>query len=82
MAIKTTKYHWRAHTVLLAGVVVMIYPLVWLVGASFKPENQIFSTLNPIPWHFTFENYLGGWTATGTSFTVYLTNSANPRTYR
>jgi multiple sugar transport system permease protein len=76
MAIKTTKYHWRAHTVLLVAVVVMIYPLVWLVGASFKPENQIFSTLNPIPWHFTFENYLSGWTATGTSFTVYLTNSA------
>ena len=76
MAIKTTKYHWRAHTVLLVAVVVMIYPLVWLVGASFKPENQIFSTLDPIPWHFTFENYLGGWTATGTSFTVYLTNSA------
>ncbi len=70
------KFHWRAHVVLLAAVVVMIYPLVWLVGASFKPENQIFSTLDPIPWHFTFENYLSGWTATGTSFTVYLTNSA------
>ena len=76
MATKTTKYHWRAHTVLLAVAVVMIYPLVWLVGASFKPENRIFSTLDPIPWQFTFENYLGGWTATGTSFTVYLTNSA------
>ncbi|MEQ0563457.1 carbohydrate ABC transporter permease [Amycolatopsis sp. NEAU-NG30] len=76
MATKTTKYHWRAHTVLIAAVVVMIYPLVWLVGASFKPENQIFSTLDPIPWHFTIENYLGGWTATGTSFTVYLANSA------
>jgi multiple sugar transport system permease protein len=70
------KTHWRAHGVLLAAVVVMIYPLVWLVGASFKPENQIFSTLDPIPWHFTFENYLSGWTATGTSFTVYLANSA------
>lgn len=76
MAIKTTKPHWRAHVVLLAGVVVMIYPLVWLVGASFKPENRIFSTLNPIPWPFTLDNYLSGWTATGTSFTVYLTNSA------
>ncbi|MEU4251534.1 carbohydrate ABC transporter permease [Amycolatopsis sp. NPDC026612] len=71
-----SKTHWRAHVVLLAAVVVMIYPLLWLVGASFKPENQIFSTLDPIPWHFTFENYLSGWTATGTSFTVYLTNSA------
>ncbi|MGW3959729.1 carbohydrate ABC transporter permease [Amycolatopsis sp. NPDC005003] len=70
------KTHWRAHTVLLAAVVVMIYPLVWLVGASFKPENQIFSSLDPIPWHFTFDSYLSGWTATGTSFTVYLANSA------
>jgi multiple sugar transport system permease protein len=70
------KIHWRAHGVLLAGVVVMIYPLVWLVGASFKPENQIFSTLDPIPWHFTLGNYSSGWTATGTSFTVYLANSA------
>ncbi|WP_103339551.1 carbohydrate ABC transporter permease [Amycolatopsis sp. CA-126428] len=76
MAIKPAKIHWRAHGVLLAGVVVMIYPLVWLVGASFKPENQIFSTLDPIPWHFTLGNYLTGWTATGTSFTVYLANSA------
>jgi multiple sugar transport system permease protein len=76
MAIKPAKTHWRAHGVLLAGVVVMIYPLVWLVGASFKPENQIFSTLDPIPWHFTLGNYLSGWTATGTSFTVYLANSA------
>lgn len=70
------KYHWRAHVLLLAGVVVMIYPLVWLVGASFKPENQIFSTLDPIPWDFTLGNYISGWTATGTSFTVYLANSA------
>ncbi len=70
------KSHWRAHVVLLAGVVVMIYPLVWLVGASFKPENRIFSTLDPIPWQFTLGNYVSGWTATGTSFTVYLANSA------
>jgi multiple sugar transport system permease protein len=55
---------------------VMIYPLVWLVGASFKPENQIFTTMNPLPMAFTIANYVTGWTATGTSFTVYLSNSA------
>ena len=70
------KKHWRAHTLLLVGVIVMIYPLVWLVGASFKPENQIFTTIDPIPWHFTLGNYFSGWTATGTSFTTYLANSA------
>ncbi|MEO6090894.1 MAG: carbohydrate ABC transporter permease [Umezawaea sp.] len=72
---KRTKRHWRAHAVLLVVLVAMIYPMVWLVGASFKPENQIFTTMNPLPMAFTIANYVTGWTATGTSFTVYLTNS-------
>ena len=69
------RIHWRAHTVLLLALVVMIYPLVWLVGASFKPENQIFTTVSPLPLTFTLANYFSGWTATGTSFSVYLANS-------
>jgi multiple sugar transport system permease protein len=69
------RYHWRAHTLLLIVLVVMIYPLVWLVGASFKPENQIFTTVNPFPSGFTVANYISGWTATGSPFTLYLLNS-------
>ncbi|MFS8097596.1 carbohydrate ABC transporter permease [Lentzea alba] len=70
-----TRTHWRAHALLLLVLVAMIYPMVWLVGASFKPENQIFTTMNPLPLGFTIANYVSGWTATGTSFTVYLANS-------
>ncbi|MFC0541693.1 carbohydrate ABC transporter permease [Kutzneria chonburiensis] len=69
------RIHWRAHTVLLVTLIVMIYPLVWLVGASFKPENQIFTTVSPLPLEPTLANYFSGWTATGTSFSVYLANS-------
>jgi multiple sugar transport system permease protein len=72
---RRVRFHWRAHTILLATLIVMIYPLVWLVGASFKPENQIFTTVNPLPIQFTIGNYISGWTTTGTSFTVYLANS-------
>ncbi|MDX8035727.1 carbohydrate ABC transporter permease [Lentzea sp. BCCO 10_0856] len=72
---RTKANHWRAHALLLLVLVAMIYPMVWLVGASFKPENQIFTTMNPLPLAFTFANYVNGWTATGTSFTVYLSNS-------
>ena len=72
---RSKKSHWRAHAVLIVVLVAMIYPMVWLVGASFKPENQIFSTMNPLPLAFTLANYISGWTATGTSFTVYLGNS-------
>ncbi len=67
---------WRTHLVLGISLLVMIYPLIWLVGASFKPEDQIFSTWNPLPLHgFTLSNYTSGWNATGTSFTLYITNS-------
>jgi multiple sugar transport system permease protein len=69
------RLHWRTHLFLLAGVVLTLYPLVWMLGASFKPENQIFTTLDPLPLHFTLGNYKLGWTATGTSFTVYIVNS-------
>jgi multiple sugar transport system permease protein len=75
MQTKKKNSHWRAHAVLLVVLVAMIYPMVWLVGASFKPENHIFSTMNPLPLAFTIGNYVNGWTATGTSFTVYLSNS-------
>ena len=27
----------------------MIYPLLWMVGSSFKPTNEIFSDLGPVP---------------------------------
>jgi multiple sugar transport system permease protein len=67
---------WRTHTALIISLIVMIYPLLWLVGASFKPEDQIFASWDPLPLHgFTLSNYSSGWTATGTSFTVYIVNS-------
>jgi multiple sugar transport system permease protein len=72
---RRVRFHWRAHTLLLLTVAVMIYPLVWLIGASFKPENQIFTTVSPLPLQPTLGNYVSGWTATGTSFGVYLANS-------
>jgi multiple sugar transport system permease protein len=75
MQTKKKQVHWRAHAVLIVVLVAMIYPMVWLVGASFKPENQIFSTMNPLPLSFTIANYVSGWTATGNSFTLYLANS-------
>ena len=75
MQTEKKQVHWRAHAVLIVVLVAMIYPMVWLVGASFKPENQIFSTMNPFPLAFTIANYVTGWTATGNSFTVYLANS-------
>jgi multiple sugar transport system permease protein len=66
---------WHVHLVLLAGVLVMIYPLLWMVGGSFKPETEIFSELNPFPTSLDPRNYISGWTATDPSFTQFYVNS-------
>jgi multiple sugar transport system permease protein len=64
------------HLPLLVGAVCMVYPLLWMIGSSFKPDNEIFAELNPFPSSLNISNYLSGWTlGTGTSFTTFYINS-------
>lgn len=55
----------------------MLYPLFWMLSSSFKPNNEIFTTVgNLIPQTFTTENYVNGWRGfAGLSFGVYFRNS-------
>lgn len=41
--------------------VIMIYPLLWLVGASFKSNEEIFSSIWFIPESLDFSAYKNGW---------------------
>lgn len=45
---------------LVALTVVFVYPLVWLLSASFKPRGEIFDN-RLVPQHPTLENYLTVW---------------------
>jgi multiple sugar transport system permease protein len=70
--------HTVLHIVLIAGSIVMIYPLIWMIGASFKPENEIFSSasLNPFPSDFSWHNYVSGWAGSGdVTFGQFFLNS-------
>jgi multiple sugar transport system permease protein len=66
---------WVLHVVLILGAVVMVYPLIWMVGGSFKPDDEIFSTLNPFPTVAKFANYPDGWTASHPPFGFFFINS-------
>jgi pectin-derived oligosaccharide transport system permease protein len=57
------------------AVVIMLYPLAWMLASSFKPEDEIFSNVGLIPIHWIFTNFAGGWTALGVSFTQFFENS-------
>ena len=64
------------HAFLIAASLVMLYPLFWLLSASVKPENEIFTSLSLWPSTFQFDNYTRGWNALPMSFSVFYINSA------
>jgi multiple sugar transport system permease protein len=64
-----------AHAGLTAGALVMLYPLLWMISASLRPNNEIFDRPGLIPERPTLGNYALGWSSTGTSFGIYLMNS-------
>ena len=66
---------WLTHLALIAGTLVMVYPLLWMIGGSFKDEKDIFSQLNPFPSSLDPRNYIAGWTATDPTFTRFYFNS-------
>ncbi|MBD9527159.1 carbohydrate ABC transporter permease [Paracoccus sp. PAR01] len=65
-----------AYAALAAISFVMLYPLLWMVSSSFKPENEIFSTTSLIPETFTTDAYARGWNGLSVSFGWMFLNSA------
>jgi multiple sugar transport system permease protein len=64
------------HVVCLAGVLIVLYPLVWLAFASVKPPDEILSSLDLIPNRFVFDGYSKGWDgAAGIGFGRFFLNS-------
>ncbi|WP_128255746.1 carbohydrate ABC transporter permease [Falsirhodobacter deserti] len=64
------------YVILFAVGLVMLYPLIWLVGASFKTNSEIFSSPGFIPAEPTLEGYRQGWeTSTPFTFGRFFWNS-------
>jgi multiple sugar transport system permease protein len=63
------------HIFLIATSLIMIYPLIWMLASSLKPDNQIFGNLGLWPSEFVWENYTAGWNAMAVSFTRFFLNS-------
>jgi oligogalacturonide transport system permease protein len=64
------------YTLLCAVGFLMLYPLIWLVGASFKTNAEIFTQVGFWPSKFELEPYVKGWkTSTEYTFTRYFANS-------
>lgn len=64
------------HMILSALLLVMLYPVIWMVFSSLRPETEIFGSLGLIPKTWTLENYTSGWTLFGDkTFGLFFINS-------
>ena len=63
------------HVLMLAASLAMIYPLLWMVVSSLRPNEEIFRNPSLWPVSFNIENYESGWNALAHPFSHYLMNS-------
>ena len=76
MKTSTFVRHALTHLFIIALGLIMIYPVVWMIISSFKPNNMIFSDPGLIPKAVTIENYISGWKGyAGVSFGKFFINS-------
>jgi multiple sugar transport system permease protein len=68
--------HSLTHLFIIALGLLMIYPILWMIVSSFKPNSMIFSDPGLLPRALTLENYVSGWQGyAGTSFGRFFANS-------
>lgn len=64
------------YTLLILVGLMMIYPMIWMIGASFKSSNaEIFSSIGFIPKNPSIQAYLDGWNSTTYTYGTYMMNT-------
>jgi multiple sugar transport system permease protein len=64
------------HAVLILCVLVMLYPVLWMVVSSLRPNDVIFRDPSLLLNDLETGNYAEGWNAFADPFSVYLINSS------
>lgn len=64
-----------AHVALCIVSLLMLYPLLWMLASSFKPDDEIFGNASLWPDSFTFDAYFRGWSGLTVSFGTFFWNS-------
>lgn len=61
---------------LIALAYIMTYPLLWMIGAAFKSNEEIFGTIGLLPKNPMFGAFAAGWKGTGQyGFSTFLYNT-------
>lgn len=63
------------HALLIAAALVVLYPILWMLAGSVRPEDEIFSSASLIPSAIGLDAYPRGWSELGVSFGRFFLNS-------
>ena len=63
------------HAGLIAVCLLMLYPLLWMVASSLRPNDDIFTSSGLFVDTFDLDHYPTGWDALSFPFSTYLLNS-------
>jgi multiple sugar transport system permease protein len=63
------------HLLLIGASILMLYPLLWMLSASFRPENEIFSSNSLLPSAVSLHGYVSGWFGLSRDFGTFFVNS-------
>lgn len=64
---------WTVSLIAILGIV--LYPLGWMVGSSFKAQHEVLNNFSMFPKDFTPGNYPDGWNHLDVSFGQFFINS-------
>jgi len=73
---KTPIAKFLSYFFLIALAYIMTYPLLWMIGAAFKSNEEIFGTIGLLPKNPMFGAFAAGWKGTGQyGFSTFLYNT-------
>lgn len=60
-----------SHLVLITFVVIIVYPVVWMIFASFKSQTEIVTNIWGLPTVWQWENYTSAWENASMGYAIF-----------
>jgi raffinose/stachyose/melibiose transport system permease protein len=60
-----------SHAILVIATLVIVYPVVWMVFASFKSKTEIVDNIWGPPQSLAWENYVGAWQSAKMGYALF-----------
>ncbi len=61
--------------VLITASIAMMYPILWMISGSFRPQEELFGSSSLIPSALDLGGYIRGWSGLQVSFGKFFWNS-------